>query len=111
LWKVRAMYWMVPQIVLIHSAADPCFLEFNRLAQTRVFLNYETSGQLRTLTSRSRSHTTKTDMAHPGVDHLRLPGSGTIAEAVVWRAQVRAALDDLAWNAKLRSPQVLALLR
>jgi hypothetical protein len=33
------MYWMVAQTVLVHSAADPCFPEFNRLAQTRVFLN------------------------------------------------------------------------
>src|SRR5258705_1264612 len=40
----------------------------------------------------------KTDMAGGGVDRLGVAGSGTIAPAVIRRAQMRAAFDDLAGN-------------
>src|SRR4051812_19540715 len=38
-------------------------------------------------------------MAHAGVNRLCMPCSRAVAAAVVWRAEVRAPLDDLARNA------------
>ena len=49
-------------------------------------------------------------MGHAAVDHLRLARSGTIAEAVVGGAEMRAALDHSAWDAELRQVRVVALL-
>src|ERR1700678_152879 len=52
----------------------------------------------------------KTDMAHAGVDHLRLACRGAVTQAVVRSAQVRTTLHDSAGNANLRLPWVVALL-
>src|SRR5580658_11037388 len=58
-----------------------------------------------------RSHdAAKTDVAHAGVDHLRLACSGAVTQAVVGSAQVRTTLHDSAGNANLRLPRVVALL-
>src|SRR5271166_2549206 len=51
------------------------------------------------------------DVAHTGVDHLRLPRGRAIAKAVVGGAQMRSALDYAARDAKLRLARVVALLR
>src|SRR3984885_6950716 len=53
---------------------------------------------------------TKTDMAHAGVDHLRLACRGAVTQAVVGSAQVRTTLHDSAGNANLRLPWIVALL-
>src|SRR5215471_2815106 len=42
--------------------------------------------------------TAKADMACRGVDRLGMPRSGPIAAAIIWRAQVRTALEHLARN-------------
>src|SRR6266511_661844 len=55
--------------------------------------------------------TAESDVGHSGIDHLRLPRCWPVAQAVVGRAQMRAAFDDLAGNAKLRLARVVALLR
>ncbi len=52
----------------------------------------------------------KTDVAHAGIDHLWLARRGPVTQAVVGSAQVRTTLDDLAWNADLWLPRVVALL-
>src|ERR1700744_3830200 len=52
----------------------------------------------------------KADVAHAGVDHLGPPGGGPVAKAVAVRAQVRAALDDLARDPELRLGRVVAVL-
>src|SRR5271165_1472594 len=41
-------------------------------------------------------HTTKSDMTGAGVDHLRMPRRRTVAPAVVGRAEIGAAFDNLA---------------
>src|ERR1700733_1621821 len=51
----------------------------------------------------------KTDVAHAGVDHLRLACRGAVTQAVVGSAQVRPPLHDFAGNANLRLPWVVAL--
>src|SRR6266581_5288660 len=64
------------------------------------------------LSSRRRplSHdAAEADVRHAGVDHLRLARGGTVAEAVVRGAEVRAALDHLARDAELRLVRVVAL--
>jgi hypothetical protein len=60
---------------------------------------------------RSPDQAPETDVSHARVDHLRLPRGRTIAEAVVGRAQVRAALDDFPRNAKLWLLRIVTLLR
>src|SRR5437762_4492772 len=47
-------------------------------------------------------HTPKPDMASGCVDRLGVPRGGTVTAAVVRRAQMRAALDDLAGNLDVR---------
>src|SRR5271170_2323662 len=53
----------------------------------------------------------KTDVAHAGVDHLRLACRGAVTQAVVGSAQVRTTLHDSAGNTNVRLPWVVALLR
>src|SRR5580700_11838579 len=53
---------------------------------------------------------TKTDMAHSGIDHLRLACRGTVSQAVVRCAEVRTALDHSAGNADVGLARVVALL-
>ena len=48
-------------------------------------------------------------MAHAGVDRLGVARGRTVAAAVVGRAQVRAALDDLARNAGRRTALAVAV--
>src|SRR4051812_23648984 len=50
--------------------------------------------------------TAEADMAHPGVDRLRVPCGRAIAAAVARRAEVRSALDHLARNAAYRIPRI-----
>ena len=47
-------------------------------------------------------------MAHAGVDHLRPPGGGPVAQAVAVGAEERAALDHLARDPELRLRGVVA---
>src|SRR5206468_5191003 len=47
-------------------------------------------------------HTPKPDMASGCVDRLGVPRGGTVTAAVIRRAQMRAALDDLAGNLDVR---------
>ena len=49
-------------------------------------------------------------MRHRRVDHLRLPRGGPVAEAVVGRAQVRAALDHPARELLARLPEQVAVV-
>src|SRR4030095_10382929 len=56
---------------------------------------------------RSSRHAPKSDVTHAGVDHLRLPRRRSVAQAVVRRAQMGAALDHLARNAKLRLGRIV----
>src|SRR5262249_21163262 len=46
--------------------------------------------------------TAKTEMTSRGVDGLRHARSGTIAAAVIRRAQMRPALHHFAWDADVR---------
>src|SRR5207244_12477990 len=46
--------------------------------------------------------TSKPDMAGGCIDRLGVPRGGTVTAAVIRRAQVRAALDDLAGNLDVR---------
>src|ERR1700739_3229147 len=50
------------------------------------------------------------DVVHTRIDHLRLPRRWTIAQAVVRRAQVRAAFDHLARNLELCLRGIVALV-
>src|SRR5262245_14891565 len=49
-------------------------------------------------------------MARGGIDRLRMSRSGAIAAAVIRRAQMRAALDDLAWDPDGGLARVVAAL-
>src|SRR5215475_11131485 len=48
-------------------------------------------------------------MAHAGVDRLRVAGGRAVAPAVVRRAEMRAAFDNLPWNPYPRIAIVVAL--
>src|SRR5215475_10704924 len=56
-------------------------------------------------------HAAKSDMAHAGVDHLRLARRRPVTQAIIGGAQVRAALDHFAWNAELRLTRIVAFVR
>src|ERR1700712_1366990 len=60
------------------------------------------------LSTVSTLHAAEADVAHAGVDHLRPPRGGAIAQAIAVRAQERAALDDFAWDLELRLRRVVA---
>src|SRR5580692_10317806 len=51
------------------------------------------------------------NMTHAGIDHLRLPSRGAIAQTVIGSTQERTAFDHLARNSKLRLAGIVALLR
>ena len=55
--------------------------------------------------------TPNSDVTHAGVNHLRLARRWAVTQAIVGSAQVRAAFDHLARNAKLRLRWIVALLR
>ena len=52
----------------------------------------------------------ESDVVHAGVDHLRLACRRTITQAIVGRAQVRAAFDNLARNSELRLRGIVTLV-
>ena len=54
---------------------------------------------------------TKTDVAHSGIDHLRLARRGPVTQAVVGSAQVRTTLNDSARNSNIWLPRIVALVR
>ena len=54
-------------------------------------------------TSSGSPHATEADVAHAGVDRLGSPRRGSVAQAVGVGAQVGAALDDLAPDARSRA--------
>src|SRR5262249_55348573 len=49
-------------------------------------------------------------MTGRGIDWLRVARGRAVAAAVIRRAKVRAAFDDLAWNLDLRQARIVALL-
>jgi hypothetical protein len=50
----------------------------------------------------------KSDVVHTCVDHLRLPRRGTIPQAIVGRAEMRASFDDLPGNPELQLSWIVA---
>src|SRR4051812_8621417 len=53
--------------------------------------------------------TSKADVAGGRVDRLCVARGGSVAAAVVRRAQMRAALDHLAWNPDVGKTSIVAL--
>src|SRR4051794_9080221 len=53
----------------------------------------------------------KAEMAHRSIDGLRVTRCWAVATAVARRAQVRSALQNLAWDVDFRVAGIIALLR
>src|SRR5471030_406854 len=55
-------------------------------------------------------HAAESDVAHSGVEHLRLACGWAVTQAIVGGAQMGAALDDFAGNLELGLASIIALI-
>src|SRR4249919_3669330 len=55
------------------------------------------------------SDASKSEMARGGIDRLRMARCRSVASAVIRRAQMRAAFDDLLWNLDVGRSGVVAV--
>src|SRR5215216_249632 len=96
--RAEAAASVLPPRRMLRRLITPFFVVVSDLVLSRSFV----------LMTCSSHNAAKADMARGRVDRLSMARRRTVATAIVWRTQMRAAFEHLAWNSDVGLARVVA---